>query len=195
MSWRTYTEDMLWFGILVPMYIGKWFLDFDFISQYQRMANFIFLGKNSVMSDFYRLLDQVVERKLNVGFMDFTRNDQLLFGYGPVQFFDDYLKNTKFEPLHCNVFKGIKGTFFFLIIMFLKLRFKAFGILGAISPRSIFRTIQLLALYLYAAIGEQIYLFKMRNVPDNTVIDNMRKDFRNYQHQPQLQSWSEGIKA
>ncbi|MDJ0697859.1 MAG: tryptophan 7-halogenase [Mastigocoleus sp. MO_167.B18] len=195
MSWRTYTEDMLWFGILVPMYIGKWFLDFDFISQYQRITNFIFFGKNSVMTDFYGLLDKVVERKLNVGIMDFTRNDQLLFGYGPVQFFDDYLKNTKFEPLHCNVFKGIKGTFFFLILMFLKLRFKAFGILGAISPRSIFRTVQLLALYLYVAIGEQIYLLKMRNVPDNTVIDNMRKDFQNYQYQPKLKSWSEGVKV
>ena len=195
MSWRTYTEDMLWFGILVPMYIGKWFLDIEFISQYEKISGHLFFHKNSVMDDFYQLLDQVVERKINIDLMDFTRNDQLLFGYGPVKNFDHYLKRAKFEPLRCNIFAGIKGTFFFLIIMFLKLRFQAFGIWGALSPRSIFRTIQLLALYLYTAIGEQIYLFKMRNVPDNTAIDNQRKDFQNYQYQPQLQPWSQGIKA
>jgi flavin-dependent dehydrogenase len=195
MSWRTYTEDMLWFGMIVPMYIGKWFLDLEFISREESIANVIFMKKNSIMADFYRILDQVVERKLNIGLMDFTRNDQLVFNYGPVQFFDDYLKRTKFEPLRCNVFAGIKGTFFFLIFMFLKLRFKAFGIFGALSPRSIFRTVELLVLYCYVAIGEQLYLFKMRNVPDNTAIDNLRKDFRNYRYQPELQPWGEIIEA
>jgi flavin-dependent dehydrogenase len=195
MSWRTYLEDMLWFGILLPMYIGKWFLNFEFISQYEGIAKFLFFNKNSLFADFYRVLDQVVERKINIGLMDFTRNDQLLFKYGPLRFFDDYLRKTKFEPLRCNVFAGIKGTFLFFIIASVKLRFSTFGILGVLSPRNIFLIIQLLALSLYVAIGEQIYLFKMRKVPANTSIDSLRKEFKNYQHQPQLRSWMEGIKA
>jgi len=195
MSWRTYLEDMLWFGVLLPMYIGKWFLNFEFISQYEKIADFLFFRKDSLFSDLYTQLDSVVDRKLNIGLMDFTRNDQLAWGYGPLQFFDDYLKKTKFEPLRCNVFAGTKGTFFFFIIITLKLRWNAFGLLGVISPRSIFRTAQLLALYIYVAIGEQIYLFKMRNVPANTAIANTREEFKNYKSQAQLQSWIEGIKA
>ncbi|MFN6565683.1 NAD(P)/FAD-dependent oxidoreductase [Dendronalium sp. ChiSLP03b] len=195
MSWRTYLEDMLWFGVLLPMYIGKWFLDFEFISQYESIADFLFFRKNSLFAGIYKILDQVVDRQLNIGLMDFTRNDQLFFKYGPLQFFDDYLKKTKFEPLRCNVFAGIKGTFLFFILASAKLRFAAFGILGVLSPRNIFLTIQLLALYLYVSIGERIYLFKMRNVPANTAVDNLRKEFKTYQHQPQLRSWKEAIKA
>ena len=195
MSWRTYTEDMLWFGILIPMYVGKWFLDFEFISQYEIFCEFLFFKKNSLFADLYHQLDTVIDRQLNIGLMDFTRNDQLAWGYGPLQFFDDYLKKTKFEPLRCNVFAGIKGTFFFFIIIIIKLRFNAFGILGAISPRCIFQITKLLALYIYVSMGEQIYLFKMRNVPANTTISNVRKEFKNYEYQPQLQPWIEGMKV
>ncbi|MEH1778385.1 MAG: tryptophan 7-halogenase [Nostoc sp.] len=189
MSWRIYMENMFWFGILVPMYIGKWFLDFDFVSQYQKIADFIFFGKNSIFAELYQLFDQLVERQINIGVIDYTRADQLFWNYAPTKTFDDFLANTKFEALRCNVYAGMKATFFFLIFYYLKLRFKGFGILGVLAPRCIFRVLQLLALYIYVAMGEQIYLFKTRNLPDNTFINQMREDFKKYQYQPKLQPW------
>lgn len=190
MSWRTYMEDMLWFGILVPTYIGKWFLDSKFIGQNETFLNFLFFNKNSLFNDVYSQLDKIVERNLNVGLMDFTREDQLIAGYGPLHFFDSYLKQTKFEPQRLNVFAGIKGTLLFFIVAYLKLRFKAFGLLGVLAPKSIAQVIKLFALAFYSAIGEQIFKFKTRNVPANTKIANLRQEVKSYHHEPRLVPWN-----
>jgi flavin-dependent dehydrogenase len=190
MSWRIYMENMFWFGILVPMYIGKWFLDFNFVSQYQKIADFIFFGKNSIFTELYQLFDQLVDKQINIGIVDYTRTDQLFWNYAPTKTFDRFLENTKFEALHCNVFAGMKATFFFLIFYYLKLRLKGFGVLSVLAPRCIFRVLQLFSLYIYTAMGEQIYLFKTRNLPDNTFINKMREEFKNYQYQRQLQPWA-----
>lgn len=191
MSWRVYMEDMLWFGILVPTFIGKWFLDFEFIEQFEKISNFLFFAKKSLFAELYGLLDKVVERNINIDLMDFTRNDQLYGTYGPLQFFDDYLRKTKYEPLRCNVYAGIKGTFIYFIPAYLKLRYAVYGLLGVLAPVSIFRVIGLVAYYLYVSIGEQIYLFKMRDVPANTRITNIRKEFLSYNHQPYLVNWAQ----
>ena len=190
MSWRTYLEDMLWFGVLVPIYIGKWFLDVEFIGQNEAILNFLFFNKNSLFNDIYSQLDKIAERNLNVGLMDFTRDDQLIAGYGPLQFFDSYLKRTKFEPQRLNVLAGIKGTLLFFIVAYLKLRFKAFGLPGVLAPKAIVRVIQMLAFSVYCAIGEQIFKFKMRNVPENTTISNLRQEFKSYNYQPHLVPWN-----
>lgn len=191
MSWRIYMENMFWFGMLVPMYVGKWFLDPEFIQQYQQIANSIFFGKNSIFTEFYQLFDQLVERDVNLGLIDYTRTDQFPWKYSPAKGLnaDSFLENTKFEPLHCNVFAGMKTTFFFLVLFYLKLRFKGFGLLGVLSPRCIIRTIQLLGLSLYVAMGDWIYRFKMRKTPDNSSIRQMRQEFQSYAYQPKLQTW------
>ena len=195
MSWRTYMEDMIWFGVLVPTFIGKWFLDLEFLAQNEKIVDFLVLSKKSIFSEIYGLLDTVVERNINIGLMDFTRNDQLFGGYTPLQLFDDYLRKTKFEPLQLNIYAGMKGTVFYLMLAYLKLRFMTFGLLGALAPISILRVFQLIALYLYTSIGEQIYLFKMRNVPTNTRIANLRQDFQSYKHKPHLVAWREEAEA
>ena len=191
MSWRIYMENMVWFGILVPMYVGKWFLDLTFIKQYQQIVNYIFLRKNSIITELYQLFDQLVERNANLGLIDYTRTDQLPWGYSPAKGLhaDQFLENTKFEPLHCNVFAGMKVTFFFLLLFYLKLRFKGFGLLGVLSPRCIWRSLQLLMVSAYVAMGDWLYRFKMRSTPDNSSIDQMRQEFQSYLHQPKLQTW------
>ena len=45
MSWRIYMENMFWFGITIPMYVGKWFLNFEFIYQYLKIADFLVSGR------------------------------------------------------------------------------------------------------------------------------------------------------
>ena len=191
MSWRIYMENMFWFGMLVPMYVGKWFMDITFIKQYQQIANFIFFGKNSIFTELYQLFDQLVDQNTNLGLIDYTRTDQLPWGYSPAKGLnsDRFIENTKFEPLHCNVFAGMKVTFFFLILFYLKLRFKGFGILGVLSPRCIIRSVQLLMISAYVAMGDWLYRLKMRKTPDNSSIDKMRQEFQSYLYQPELQTW------
>ena len=192
MSWRIYLENMFWFGIFIPMYVGKWFLDFEFIEQFTKSSDYIVLGKNyNLLDDFYEQFDQLVDRDINVGLMDYTRADQLLFGYGPEKSVEvnDAFYNTKFEPSRWNVYDSLKVTFFFMALLYLKLRFKGFGIQGVFAPRSLFGFFRLLFEAAYCAIGEQIYLFKNRNISSNTAIDKMRKEFEDYRYEPKLQPW------
>ncbi|MBC1197839.1 hypothetical protein H0901_21955 [Microcystis aeruginosa BLCCF158] len=84
---------------------------------------------------------------------------------------------------------------FYLTLYYLKFRFKSYGILGMLSPRSLFYVFQLLSLSAYLAMGEQIYLFKTRHLPDNTFVEKMKKDFKNYKYEPKLQPWGEKAQA
>ncbi|MEA5516843.1 tryptophan halogenase [Nodularia sp. UHCC 0506] len=189
MSWRLYMEIMFYFGLMLPTYVGKWFLDFNFISNFVKTSEFLFFKKNSLFNDFYQQLEDLVDSQVNIGLMDFSRTDQLILGYEPRKFFDDFLQNTKFEPLRCNVYVGIKSTFFFVAILYIKLQITAFGIWKLLDPRRLFFIIQLLAMSMYIAIGEQIYKFQMRKFPKNSYIANMREDFKTYQYQSKLQPW------
>ena len=189
MSWRIYMENMFWFGIIVPMYVGKWFLDFRFLKPFIARADFVFFIKNSLFNDFYNQLDRVMEKGKNIGLMDYDRGDQLLWGHSASKLFDNFLANAKYEPLRCNVFAGIKSTYFYMALFYLKLRFKAFGILGVLTPATIWRVSQICWLSLNSAIGERIYLHKTRKLPNNSAVKKTRSDFQQYQHQAYLQPW------
>ncbi len=189
MSWRIYMENMFWFGIIVPMYVGKWFLDFRFLKPFIERADFVFFQKNSLFNDFYDQLDLVMEKGKNIGLMDYDRGDQLLWGHSASKLFDNFLANAKYEPLRCNVFAGIKSTYFYMALFYLKLRFKAFGIFGVLAPATIGRVGRILWLSLYSAIGERIYLHKTRKLANNSSVAKTRSDFKQYQHQAYLRPW------
>lgn len=197
MSWRVYLENMFWFGVIVPMYVGKWFLDFRFLDPFIARAGFVFFDKNSLFNDFYNQLDVLAKRKVNIGLMDYDRGDQLIWGFGATKslHLDNFLANAKYEPLRCNVFAGLKGTYFFMAILYLKLKLKGFGILGLLSPRTIIHVMRIFAQSAYSAIGERIFLFKTRNLPSNSEVEKTRKDFQRYEYQPKLQPWKQTVKA
>ncbi|NEZ63616.1 tryptophan halogenase [Leptolyngbyaceae cyanobacterium CCMR0082] len=191
MSWRIYLENMFWFGIIVPMYVGKWFLDFRFLKPFIERADFVFFNKNGLFNDFYNQLDRAMEKGKNIGLMDYDRGDQLLWGHSASKLFDNFLANAKYEPLRCNVFAGIKSTYFFTALFYLKFRFKAFGLLGVLAPASVWRVMQILWLSFNSAIGERVYLHKTRNLPSNSAVNKTRDDFKKYRHQPILNAWRE----
>lgn len=190
MSWRIYMENMFWFGNLVPMYIGKWFLDFHFINEHIKAIEFLAGPQNSLFSDLHQQFDQLVECDANLGIMDFARTDQLLWGYGPSKYFDNFLENSRLDPHQCNVLLCLKNTFFFLAVFYLKLRFKGFGIWGGFAPKTWIRVTQLLSYSFYIAIGEKIYRFKVRQLNHKTFIEKMRQEFKTYQYQPKLHPWN-----
>lgn len=186
MSWRIYFEYMWWFGVQVPMYVGKWHLNLEFIPLYLKSLNG---NVDGLFADLNQQFEELVKRNSNIGLLDCYRGDQLINGYHTLKHFDDFLENTKFEPLRCNVFAGIKCTCFYAAIWYLMFQWKGFGISGLLKPRNIYNFCRLWVLSLQAAIGELVYKFKTRNLSVNTEIEQMREEFKTYQYKPQLQPW------
>ena len=185
MSWRIYFEYMWWFGLHVPMYFGKWHLDKEFINTFVKVLEKN-IAPNGLFQNIYQTLNEVVDKERNIGLMDVVRGDQLWKGYTPARHFDSFLENAKTEPRMCNVFVGLKSTCFFAAIWYIKLQWKARGITGVTHPTNIYHALRLFGLAGYAAIGNQIYRFKTRKLPSNSVVAAMRKDFESYRYRPQL---------
>ncbi|WP_013334440.1 NAD(P)/FAD-dependent oxidoreductase [Gloeothece verrucosa] len=186
MSWRIYFEYMWWFGLHVPMYVGKWHLDPTFVEQFvQRVPG----NLNTLFADIYNQLNELVDRNANIGLMDCYRADQLIFGYHTLKHFDHFLENTKFEPRRCNVFADMKHTYFFVAIWYVLFQWKGFGLSGVLNPRHIYQFCRLLWLSAKAAIAERVYKSKIKGVPNNTEIEQMREEFKSYRYQPELQPW------
>ncbi|MGB3402681.1 MAG: tryptophan 7-halogenase [Microcoleaceae cyanobacterium] len=186
MSWRIYFEYMWWFGVEVPMYIGKWHLDLSFIPIFLKTLN---SNVDGLFEDIYQQFNQLVEKDKNIGLMDCYRADQLLGEYHTLKHFDDFLENTKFEPLRCNVFAGLKSTCFYAAIWYVMLQWKGFGLAGCLKPRHLYHFFRLLAISAQGAIAELIYKFRTRRLSDNTEVEEMRQGFKTYQYQPKLQPW------
>jgi flavin-dependent dehydrogenase len=187
MSWRIYFEYMWWFGILVPMYIGKWHLSPSFLREFVGpFRNFL----EGIFPDVYQQFNELVEKQANLGLMDPVRADQLIGNYYTFKHFEDFLENTKFEPQRCNIFASMKHTFFYIAIWYAMFQWKGFGLRGVLKPRNIGYFCQLLAQSGISAMGELRHKLQNRNLPDNSEIEQMRQEFKDYQYQPQLQPWS-----
>lgn len=186
MSWRIYFEYMLWFGMMVPTYVGKWHLDLEFVPEFVKTYQKVFVG---LLDDLYSQLGQLATRKANIGLMDCFRADQLLWGYHTLKHFDNFLENAKYEPKMCNVFASMKHTFFYVAIWYAKLQWKAGGLSGVLAPQTLYHIFQLLTSASSTALGELVYWFRIKNLPTNSQVAKMRQEFQSYQYRPVLQPW------
>lgn len=189
MSWRIYFEYMWWFGVQVPMYVGKWHLDLTFIPIFLKTLN---SNVDGLFADVYEQFNQLVERGTNIGLMDCYRADQLVRGYHTLKHFDDFLENTKLEPRRCNVFTSLKYTCFHVAIWYAMLQWKGFGLSGLLAPQHLYHFLRLLALSGQGALGELVYYFKTRGLPKNSKIEKMRQEFKSYRYRAELQPWDRG---
>lgn len=187
MSWRIYFEYMWWFGIQVPMYVGKWHLDLTFIPIFIKTLNG---NVDGLFADLCEQFTDLAQRDVNIGLMDCYRGDQLINGYHTLKHFDDFLENTKLEPLHCNVFAGLKYTCFYAAIWYALFEWKAFGLRGLLNPRHLYHFARLLMISVQAIIAESIYKFKTRGLPANSEVAAMRQAFKSYRYEPTLLPWS-----
>jgi flavin-dependent dehydrogenase len=188
MSWRIYGEYMWWFGIQIPLYVGKWHLDPGFISRYVPKVKANLKG---YWHHLYQQFNQLVEQKKNIGFMDAHRTDQLIWGYHTLKHFDDFLENTKLEPRRCNVFAGIKATSFYTAIWYAKFLWKGFGPSAFINRKNLFYLFEHITGAIQAAITEMVYKYLTKGLADNSEIEQMRQEFTNYRYQQKLNSWLE----
>jgi hypothetical protein len=186
MSWRIYAEYMWWFGIQIPLYVGKWHLDPGFISRYVPKVKADIKG---YWHHLYEQFNQLVEQDKNIGFMDAHRTDQLIWGYHTLKHFDDFIENTKFEPRRCNVFAGIKATSFYTAIWYAKFLWKGFGFSAFLNRKNLSYLFGHLNGAVQSAITEMVYKYLTRNLADNSQIEQTRQEFTHYHYRPKLNPW------
>ena len=185
MSHRIYLELMHWFGIVVPMYAGKWHLSTKFISAFTKSHAL----QTKIIIGIYDRLSQLVDLDSNIGLINCYRANQLLGSYFPLKEFDGFLDSSKFEPQRNNFFGSIKTTYFYLAIWYARLHLKAFGLSGLFNPKQLYRFCQLMFFSSRFAIAELVYKYKTKNKPYNSEIAQMDEEFKTYRYQPQLQPW------
>jgi len=186
MSWRIYHDYIWWFGVQVPMYKGKWFLDLDFLARYT-------LGLKEHQTGYcehlYQQFNEVIKQGKNLGFMDCYRGDQLWGDYHTLQHFDNFVENTKLEPKRSNVFASMKWTNFYTAIWYAKFLWKGFGWRGFLNGKNLYYLVEHFVHMLQAIIGEMFYKHFTKGIPDNSQIEQMRQEFTHYRYRPQLNSW------
>jgi hypothetical protein len=191
MSWRIYQDYMWWFGFIVPLYVGKWHLDLDFIPIY---VNSIKANQNGYSKYLYQQFNELVARDKNLGLMDCYRADQLLWDYTPLKHFDDFAENSKLEPGRCNVFAYMKYTSFYSALWYAKFLWKGYGLSGFLNPQNIRYVFRHLKNAAHGAIGEMIYKYLTRGLPKNSQVAQMRQEFTSsYQYRSELQPWIEKV--
>jgi hypothetical protein len=190
MSWRIYLENMWWFGMIVPLYVGKWHLDLKFLRKFGKQSRQVV---RKLMVHVYEQFNQLIEQNANIGMMYVHRGQQLPFGYYITREFDSYLQDTKYEPQRCNVFAYMKNIYFFVALWYLKFLWKGFGIPGLLSPRNLYHIFNLLKASGESALDELIFKFKTRGLPASSIMAKVTEDFKSYQYKPKLQPWAEKV--
>lgn len=190
MSWRIYLESIFWFGILVPMFAGKWHLETDFIGQFFKLTRTFFHGRNSIVGTFYEELSSAQESGKCLGMMNYTRTDQMPFGYNPLKLWDDFRQNSKYEKRRLNALKGIRMSIFYIGVLYAKLRIRHVGVHGLLEPRSIRVLSRLTGWFVYTTIGEWIHKWEVRGRPGHTRYREQEEEFAaHYLREPRLMPW------
>jgi hypothetical protein len=132
MSWRIYLEWMWWFGFMVPMFVGRWHLDPEFLS---RITPMLREQNHTVFGELYAELSDVARSGAKIRLLDPTRTDSLApaarrlgalaRGYAPYHEWDAYRAETKFESRRVNVFKSLSRTSLMTLVWFAALRHEA----------------------------------------------------------------------
>jgi hypothetical protein len=190
MSWRIYFEYIWWFGLHVPMYMGKWHLDVNFDEMFVKALR---SNVDGLFPNIYKTFNKIIDQGGNIGLLDAMRGDQLFRNYYTTKHFDDFLENTKFEPRRCNVFVGLKYACFYTARWYAKLQWNGLGLRGLLARQNLYHFFRLLGLASHAAIGDLIYRFKTRGLPANSQIAAMREEAKNYEYIPKLQSWDHTV--
>jgi len=189
MSWRIYLEYMWWFGVWVPTFIGKWHLDPWFARATIRNCEKGFF--KTMYDDFSRMIDE----GRSAGFIDCYRADQLALGYCPTDEHVDYMEDAVFEPQRLDIFSSLGRTYFLTVLFLFKFEWNAFGLMGVLSPRTLYRAARMLAKSVYMHMGSLQHRFRMRGRPSSAAHAQTTMDFENYVHRPILQPWLSGTTA
>jgi len=186
MSWRVYVEYIVWFGIIIPMFVGKWHLDLGFARQMTKTIH----AFEEFWSHVYEQLGELAARNANIGLMDNFRSHQLWGRYRPAKPLDDFMENTKFEPKRCDVFLGVMFANLYTCAWYVRFLWRGFGPASVLSPRHLGFCLKLLQAALLGALGSGVFKLTRLGKPKSRQVAAMRAEFANYRYQDRLQPWS-----
>jgi len=190
MSWRIYLENTVWIRFLVPMFVGRWHMNLDFIDKFQMISKLLLFNDNSVFRAFYREFNEAAENGKNIGLMDYARADQLCLGFVPTDFGKGFLQNAVYEPERVNVFKGMRTIFFFMALLFIKLKWRGKGWAGMFSIETWWVVAKLFGLSAFTGMGAIVHSIKNRGRPSNSDVCKANMEFeQTYTREPELQKW------
>lgn len=194
MGWRIFLESMLWFGSLVPMYVGRWHLESAFVKQMIPMLEEL---NHGLLADLYADLSEMAQEGCNLGFVDPTRTDGLIKGYLVARQYDDFIVNTKFEAKQTNVFKAVKNTNLYIMMWYWKLHWRRAKMRGVLRPKTLRNFARLSKYALGGAVGDVMYTLSTLRKPNNTEVESNWREFgASYRYQQTLQPWTaEGSRA
>jgi len=131
MSWRIYFEYIWWFGLWVPMFIGRWHLDPKFLAMIQPTAQL------PMVQSIYEDLTEMVEAGVHAGFADPYRHDLFSTGYAPPKKDHvDFLADAAYAPGHLNIYRALTMTLRYSARWLLKFQYRAWGWRGLLRPRT-----------------------------------------------------------
>ncbi len=135
MSWRIYFEYIWWFGFWVPMFIGRWHLEPEFLGRIEPTDQLDFIW------EVYEDLHELVDKGGNVGFADPYRED-ILAGEAfcpPKDDTVDYLADSAYEPQRLNIYRALSKTLRKSALYILRFQWRMNGLAGVLSPRTLRR--------------------------------------------------------
>lgn len=186
MSWRIYLEYTWWFGAWVPTYLGKFFLDPEYVDSTLQFCQRHFLA------EVYDDMNKIVEGEGNrLPFMDCYRADQLGFSFSPTNEHDHYLENVETAPGRLNVYRSLSKTFFFVALWLLRFKWTAFGLSGVLSLKTWRRVFSLLYVSAFIKMGDWRHLYwRKRGEPRNPAFAALREEVRRMGPRPNTpQPW------
>lgn len=183
MSSRIFYEYMLWYGCLVPLYIGKWHLDPGFIKLLLKWNPIPFTA--GVYNDFH----DIVETGRTLPFMDCHRGDQLTNGYTTWRAYDDYLENAKYEAGDVNIYRSVAKCYRTAVGFYARMRWRAYG-WRAFAPAPVARAAALWGVSLAMSAMGWWHGRRLRMKPKNRSIAERNMEFRDYRYSDALTPWT-----
>jgi len=175
MSWRIYFEYMWWFGVWIPTFLGRWFLDPEFIGGTLRGDIRWF------QEDAYADLGEIARSGASpLPFIDAYRADELGLGYGPTLERQAWLENVESAPQRLDIYRTLSSTFLFSALWWLRMQAAAFGWGRLLRWRTWRHAGRLVFKGLYIRLGSFRHRWRRRGVPRNATTAALKQATGSY---------------
>ena len=183
MSWRIYLEYMWWFGMWVPMFVGKWHLDLDFAKAL--VAN----DEKPFFKLIYDRFTKLAKEGGNAGFADAYRADQLPFGYSPTADPEHWLENLELGRQRLDVFATLSRTYRYTALYILVFLYRAWGWKGLMDPPMLGHVARMLVKSAWVGMGSLRHRIQNIGKPKSISFDQLQQDFVVAGKLPEVQKW------
>jgi flavin-dependent dehydrogenase len=183
MSWRIYLEYMWWFGLWVPMFVGKWHLDPEFAKALV----------NNDEKPFFKLIydrfSKLAAEGGNAGFADAYRADQLGFGYSPTADPEHWLENLELGRQRLDIYSSLSRTYRYTALYTLKFLYAGWGLKGLADAPLLKHVGRMLLKSAWVGMGSLRHRAQNLGKPKSVMFDELQSEFMGGRGLPELQKW------